>query len=150
MIIRTLLNIDTKTIMNAFNSAFSDYVIKLQLTEESLLNKITCENITLDSSVGAYEGDILIAFVLNGLREVNGKKTVYNAGTGVIPEHRGKRIIESLYHYFLPVLEDQGYTHHQLEVIQGNEKAIRIYKKPGFEISRTFSCFRGKVDRLNK
>ena len=73
-------------------------------------------------------------------------KTVYNAGTGVVPAHRGKGLTEQLYKTVLPLLRREGMVHHQLEVIEQNAPAIRVYEKIGFKTVRTFSCFKGSVN----
>ena len=146
MTIKTLQDVAISDILKAFNEAFSDYIIKLELTEESLITKIKAENIKVEASVGAFDKGRLVGFILNGLDELEGIKTVYNGGTGVIPEYRGNRIVEKMYGYILPVLKAEGYSKHTLEVIEGNYKALRAYEKIGFKTIRTFSSFKGQVN----
>ena len=79
---------------------------------------------------------------MTGLGEWNGKPTAYNAGTGVVPEHRGRKLTQRLYAFMLPKLRESGIEQCLLEVIQQNEAALKTYQKIGFRITRSFDCFR--------
>nr|WP_199076329.1 GNAT family N-acetyltransferase [Pedobacter sp. ASV19] len=142
---RTLEDQSVAQLTEIFNYAFSDYVIKFHLTEEVLAQKIQAENMSLKHSVGAFDGNKLVGFILQGLDTISGNKTAYNAGTGVIPEYRGQKIPQQMYHFILSLLKSEGYVYHQLEVIKGNEKAIKSYQNTGFSISRTFDCYKGVI-----
>jgi len=139
---RKLTNISVPDIINAFNEAFSDYFIKLQLNEETMAAKMKSENIFLNYSVGAFENERLAGFILHGYDIVDGKKTIYNAGTGVLPAFRGQGITASLYRYCVPLLKKEGINSHILEVIDNNYPAIKIYEQNGFKKIRTLSAFK--------
>ena len=47
-------------------------------------------------SVGAFVDKTLVAFILNGVREWDNEKTVYDLGTGVIPDFRRTGIMGEL------------------------------------------------------
>jgi ribosomal protein S18 acetylase RimI-like enzyme len=145
MTIQSLSSVSLAEITDTFNEAFSDYYIKLQLTEPAMALKLRSENIDLSYSIGAFDGGKLRGFILHGVDNVRGVKTVYNAGTGVVPAYRGQRLTEQLYKAVLPGLQKEGMVHHQLEVIEQNEPAKRVYEKIGFDRVRTFSCFKGSV-----
>lgn len=131
--------------ITAFNRAFSDYAINFSYTDESFRKKILSENIIPEYSVGAFADGELIAFILHGLDEMDGEKRVFNAGTGVVPEYRNQRIIQQLYEYILPILKNKGYRHHQLEVLDGNDKAEKIYANVGFKRHRKVLAYNGSV-----
>jgi ribosomal protein S18 acetylase RimI-like enzyme len=139
---RTLEHTSVADITTAFNEAFSDYIIRLQLTEESLTSKMKSENIVLSYSAGAFEEDKLVGFILHGYDVINGEKTIYNAGTGVIPSFRGRSITSSLYEYSLPLLQKENIHTHLLEVIDTNVPAIKVYEKTGFKTLRNLSAFK--------
>jgi ribosomal protein S18 acetylase RimI-like enzyme len=145
MEITTLDAISTSSMVTAFNRAFSDYAINFSYTHENFQRKIISENIIPEYSVGAFADGELIAFILHGLDEIDGQKRVFNAGTGVIPEYRGQRIVQELYNYILPVLKKKGYRHHQLEVLDGNDKAEKIYANAGFSRYRNVLSYSGVV-----
>jgi ribosomal protein S18 acetylase RimI-like enzyme len=145
MEIKSLENIEISELVTVFNQSFSDYIIPLEITKEQLENKIKSDNIKLDFSVGAFEKNRLIGFILHGLNFVNGNKITYNAGTGVIPEKRGNKITFKLLEHIIPKLKEQNVTKIKLEVITENEIAFRTYKKIGFEIIRELNCYKGQI-----
>jgi ribosomal protein S18 acetylase RimI-like enzyme len=74
---------------------------------------------------------------------INGVKTIYNGGTGVIANFRGKGITASTYEYAIPLLKQKGICHHVLEVIDNNALAINIYQKIGFSTVRKLNVYKG-------
>ena len=142
MEIRTLENTPLARLTAAFNEAFRNYFVPLQLTEESMAAKIRGEGIQLRYSVGAFEGDSLVGFILHGYDVLDGAKTLYNAGTGVVPAHRGKGITTALYQFVVPLLKKEGIRHHLLEVIDKNVSAKKIYEAVGFTVQRQLSVYR--------
>jgi ribosomal protein S18 acetylase RimI-like enzyme len=141
---KTMEDISLTELTQTFNSAFSDYLVKLQFSESQMLQKLKSENIQLSMSYGAYEKNKLVGFILNAFDSYYYPKSIYNAGTGVIPEFRGLRIIEQLYSYAIKELVTKGFVNHQLEVAIENEKAKKVYEKTGFKIYRDLACYKGK------
>lgn len=142
MTIKPLSGVGTEQLATVFNLAFSDYFIPLKLDAEQLQAKMIAESIDPDLSAGAFEDDQPVAFILHG----NDGTTAYNAGTGVIPAFRGRRLTQKLYDFLLPKLAAQGFEKVILEVISQNRAAIRVYEKTGFNITRTLGCYRGSID----
>jgi ribosomal protein S18 acetylase RimI-like enzyme len=147
--LQTLENISTKRLLEVFNLSFSDYIIPVCLTQEQLEDKIKSESIKLELSVGAFEDNQLIAFILHGYDLINNLKIVYNAGTGVIPTKRGNKLTTKLYDYVLPLLHKNRIDKVLLEVITTNETAIKTYKNIGFKIVREFNCYKGSMNLTN-
>ncbi|MEM8927929.1 MAG: GNAT family N-acetyltransferase [Bacteroidota bacterium] len=139
-------------ILNCFNTAFSDYLIPLQLSLEQLETKLHTESIAKGISVGAFKENILIGFVLHGQRTIDGIPTAYNAGTGVIPKERGQGITQKMYEFIKPILKQRRFQEVYLETISTNTPAIISYEKIGFEAIRGLSCFKGKpnIPKVNK
>lgn len=148
MEIRTLESVSLLSIAEAFNSAFSDYSIAIHYSDEDFENKVIAENIDLKYSPAAFIDGRIAGFILHGLDEIDGQLHIFNAGTGVIPQHRGKRIVEQLYNHILPMLAAKGYRHHQLEVLENNDKAEKIYTKTGFTRKRKVTSFKGNVSNI--
>lgn len=140
-----LSSVSLTELTRAFNEAFSDYFIKLQLNEEALATKLRSENVDLHCSVGAFDGEQLIGFILHGVGTRGTERVVYNAGTGVVPAYRGQGLTRQLYQSVLPVLAKEGMLQHQLEVIEQNTPAISVYEKVGFTRARTLGCFKGTL-----
>jgi ribosomal protein S18 acetylase RimI-like enzyme len=120
----------------AFIEAFSDYVFPFALTEKQFQNHINLNAVDLSRTIGCLEGGQIIGFSLNGFGEWNGKPTVYDAGTGVIPSFRRQGISERMFDHMLPVFKNQDIKQFLLEVITSNTPAIRLYEKLGFQITR--------------
>jgi GNAT superfamily N-acetyltransferase len=141
----TLENSSVERILAAFNSAFSDYIVPLQLTVQQLQDKMPGDQVDLRLSPAAFENDQLIGFILHGY-DPSKPSMAYNAGTGVVPSKRGQGVTSRLYQYILPSLAAKGIDTIQLEVITENKPALSVYEKLGFKIERTFNCYRGSMD----
>jgi ribosomal protein S18 acetylase RimI-like enzyme len=119
-----------------FVAAFSDYVIPFALTEKQFRNHINLNAVDLTRSIGCFENDRLIGFSLNGFGEWNGRSTVYDAGTGVLPEFRRQGVSESMFDEMIPIFRGEGIEQYLLEVISTNTAAISLYEKLGFRKTR--------------
>ena len=119
MEIKFLKNEPIDKIATVFNKAFSDYLVKVEVTPQSLAVKMLQESIDLNWSTGVYISGELVGFILNGYRD----DILYNAGTGVIPEQRGQHFTQKMYEYLLPIAKENGINKLVLEVIKQNEKA---------------------------
>lgn len=133
-----------ETIRACFNESFKDYFIPLQLNAEQFHNKLSAEAIDLSLSFGVFENDELTGFILNGIDTINGIKTAYNAGTGILPAFRGKGLSFSLYEFCIAALQKHGVQKTVLEVFQQNTPAIKTYQKAGFHITRAINSYKGR------
>ncbi|RAI97875.1 ribosomal protein S18 acetylase RimI-like enzyme [Chitinophaga skermanii] len=155
MQILSLEHTSPSTIARCFNDAFADYYVKFNANETYFINRWKAARVSYALSYGAFEEERLVGFMLMGIDQWEGLPTAYNAGTGVIPEERGRRLVEKMYSRALPALQAQGIQQSTLEVITINEKAIKAYKNVGYEIARELHCFSGEIkqtstDRLYK
>ena len=137
----TLENTDIKTIHDAFTSAFSDYQVKMDLPLWKFQNMLQRRGYDSDISIGAFNAQLMVGFVLNGVRAWDGKRTVYDMGTGIIGAYRKQGITTNMLSKIKEVLKEKGVSHYLLEVIQSNTSAVQLYTKQGFEITRQFACF---------
>ncbi|MBQ4915476.1 GNAT family N-acetyltransferase [Maribacter sp. MMG018] len=140
---KSLESVNSKDILDVFNKSFADYFVPFKLTEDQLVSKMTSDKINFDLSVGVFENEKLIAFVLHGFDTINNQKVVYNGGTGVVSQNRGQGITKKMYDYVLPILKEKGIDKIVLEVISKNTPAIKSYEKVGFKITRELACFKG-------
>lgn len=139
---------DTEKLLQAINASFADYIVPFQLTAEQLQFKIDSESICLDWSAGVFDEGQLIAFIMHGVRNFDGKTVAYNAGTGVLPTFRGQGWVSKMYTFVEPFLKENQVQEMVLEVIESNLPAIRAYEKNGFSIQRKLLCFSGTVTQL--
>lgn len=137
--ITSLKNENPDAIYEAFAQAFNDY--EIQLSKEEFFRMMSRRGFDPSLSFAAYENDKIVAFTLNGIGEFKGIKTAYDTGTGTIKEYRGKGLASEIFKYSIPYLKSSGIEQYLLEVLQHNEKAVSIYKKLGFEVSREFNYF---------
>jgi len=98
-------------------------------------------------SWGVFEDGHLVGFIMNGVDLDNGKHTAYNTGTGVISSFRGQQLVDKMYEYGIPKLVEDGITRCTLEVIDKNERAIRVYERIGFEITKRLKCYKGTIQQ---
>ncbi|MDH7445965.1 GNAT family N-acetyltransferase [Aquimarina sp. 2201CG14-23] len=148
MNIRSLKGVDDEDILNVFNESFSDYFIPFKLSKEQLISKMKADKTDLELSVGVFEDQRLIAFILHGFDTINDQKIAYNGGTGVIPQKRGSGLTKQMYLYNLPVLQKKGIDKIILEVITQNIQAIKSYEKIGFKTTRELACFKGNFKSI--
>ncbi|MFT3908291.1 MAG: GNAT family N-acetyltransferase [Ferruginibacter sp.] len=148
--IKTLEGTSITELTSSFNMAFSDYFIKFELTEASLLNKMIAENIQLEFSVAVFIDEYLVGFILTGIDEFNETKYAYNAGTGVWPAYRGNGFTEKMYQCLISLLNKKSIHHHQLEVMTQNTVALKVYKSIGFVVEETVCCFRGVLNQAEE
>jgi len=139
---------DLPQVRETFLKAFADYVVPVQLSEEQLSDKVEREGIVPELCVGAFAGDQMVGFILTGLGDWQGKRTAYNAGTGVISSFRGQGVTQRMYEFLLPKLRQLEVKQCLLEVIENNYPALNTYRKIGFQITRSLSCFRALRQQL--
>lgn len=130
-----------------FIEAFSDYVFPFALTETQFRNHINLNGVDLSRTAGYFADERLVGFSLNGFGEWDGRPTVYDAGTGVIPSMRRRGISEAMFDMMMPVFKDRGIGQCLLEVITNNAGAIRLYEKLDFATTRELALLQcdGKV-----
>lgn len=126
------LNLAHKT----FISAFADYVIEFQLSQRQFRNHMILNAVDLSRSVGCILDGRLIGLSLNGFGDWEGKRTVYDAGTGVLPEFRRRGASRAMFDWMIPQFAAEGHEQFLLEVVTENEPAVNLYKKLGFYITR--------------
>ncbi len=145
-IIKSFKDVSFNSLFLAFNQAFADY--EMQLSKEELQVMLKRRGFVPELSFGAFDGDKIVAFTFNGIGQFNGMKTAYDTGTGTLKEYRGKGLASDVFNYSIPFLKDADIKQYLLEVLQHNTKAVSIYKKLGFIVSREFNYFIQDVDNI--
>jgi ribosomal protein S18 acetylase RimI-like enzyme len=144
--IKSLGKTDFDTLFTAFNAAFRDY--EMQVNKHELSVMLQRRGFDAELSFGAFEDEKLVSFTLNGSGLFNGIKTAYDTGTGTLEEFRGRGLATQIFDFSLPFLKQTGIRQYLLEVLQHNTKAINVYKKLGFKVSREFSYFVQDADKV--
>lgn len=142
---RLLTTADFHPLYECFLEAFSDYQIDMQMSDEQFRQRVVRDRVELESSAGAFDGDRMIGFYMNGRGAWDGKQTAYDAGTGVVPDYRRRGVAEELFDFMVPQLKERGITQYLLEVLTSNERAVALYRKIGFEEVRRLAVLRSKA-----
>lgn len=137
-----LNNTPVDTLHQAFLSAFADYQVDMRMPLEDFEFRLRRDGVDTAISVGAFDDDQLVGFCLNGSGTWQSEPTVYDAGTGVLQQHRGKGIAAEMFRFMNPQLKERGFSRYLLEVLTSNEPAVNLYRRLGFTETRRLAVFR--------
>lgn len=125
-----------------FQEAFSDYVQDAShVTVESFTNRAIKNGVEMAYSVGAFADGKMVGFTMVGIDQFAGKKSAYDAGTGIIKDYRGQGIAKEMLEALAEKLQEIGVENFILEVLKANPPAIKAYQKANFEIARELDSF---------
>lgn len=136
----SLSPIDRETLRQVFNEAFSDYDLPLNMSPEVFEQHLTSNAYSGEDSVGLFDDDKLIGFLLIGRRQNVG----YDAGTGILKAYRGQGLAHTLIDKAVEHLASRGCTQFVLEVLDTNTRAKNLYIKHGFTLTRSLYCYAAK------
>lgn len=136
-----------QTLYDAYIEAFSDYVVPFALTETQFRNHLISTAVDLTRTVDCIDGGRIAGFSLNGFGLWQGKQTVYDAGTGVMPDIRRQGVSESMFEMMLPVFRGEGIKQFLLEVVTANAAAIGLYEKFDFRPIRELALLQCDAER---
>lgn len=146
MQVRTLEGEDRARLYDAFRASFADYAVPVTMGREDFDAMHARRGYDPGLSLGAYDGSgDLIGFIFSGAGPWRGERAGYDMGTGVVPSARGSGLAYTLAEELKGLLRARGIGTYVLEVLKGNEAAIRTYRKAGFEVTRQFECPSGRV-----
>jgi len=121
-------------IYEAFQAGFSDYIIKIELTKDQFQNHFFGpEGNSPEYSVMAFDDQKPVGLNLGGIKVYEGIKTLRCGALCVHPDYRGTEVSHRLFdlHRDTALKNDCGQMF--LEVIAGNDRAIKFYSKKGYE-----------------
>ncbi len=131
-----LEGISFPVLTNTFNKAFADYSVPMHMSEDDLESHLASNSYDPSLSCGAFENGCLVGFVFIGKRG----NVIYDAGTAVMKEYRGKHVASSMLRQIIDKMEENGVSEFVLECISGNERAQKLYRSLGFEEKRNLTC----------
>lgn len=135
--------ISQSQLLETWLEAFADYAVDMSGVTEKLIDcRCIKNNVDFDVSVGAFDDQRMVGFTLIGVDRWQGELAAFDAGTGIVPDFRGRGLAKGMFDYSLPLLESRGVSRFLLEVLQVNKPAIRAYTKAGFEVTRELACFK--------
>ncbi len=132
---------------NAFIDAFSSYFVSFSPDKETFHERIYSKLNIANELSGVVMGNArVVSFILHALNTYQGKKTVYNGGTGTRINHRGSRLGFQLYEFLFGRIKESGAERILLEVIDKNKKALNLYESLGFQFTRVLKCYKLKQE----
>jgi ribosomal protein S18 acetylase RimI-like enzyme len=137
-----LNNTPIPTLHEAFLSAFADYQVNMQMSLDEFAFRLRRDGVDVEISAGAFDGDQLVGFCLNGSGMWQGEATIYDAGTGFLPQYRGRGMASEMFRFMNPQLKERGFNQYLLEVLTTNEAAVNLYRRLGFTETRKLAVFR--------
>lgn len=132
--VRSLERVGWDELAAAFNRAFSDYSVPMQLTSAALADMQRRRGYAPAVSFGAFAGDRLVGFALT----CTGGGRAYNSGTGVEPAHRRAGLARRLVEAVIARAPGRAYV---LEVLEDNARAEALYRALGFVETRRLQCW---------
>ncbi|MBC7911026.1 MAG: GNAT family N-acetyltransferase [Pyrinomonadaceae bacterium] len=121
----------------AFNHSFAGYFYPMQMNGEMLARRVRLEQLDLQNSLLAYQGEIFVGLWLFGMRGARG----WCGGFGIVPEFRGRGCASLLMSEFLARARGCGVKKLSLEVLTRNTPAIRLYERAGMRVERDLIIF---------
>ena len=148
MIIKSLDGVPFEAIHAASAAAFADYVEPLNLSISQLRHLLERRGFNQALSFAAFVDGEIAGFTMNGFGDWEDVPTAYDCGTAVRKEYRSLGIATRLFESFLPELQRLGIQRYLLEVIKTNTRAVRLYEKLGFAVSREFDYWVASPDAV--
>ncbi len=129
---RPIASVNFHEFTHAFNRAYRDYHVPIVMTVEAFQALIDRDDLDLDASVVAIDGDTIIGTGMLGIRGDMG----WIGGMGVIPEWRRQGIGREMMRYLIERARENGLATLHLEVIETNHGAHALYRQLGFTQTR--------------
>ncbi|MFC1853743.1 GNAT family N-acetyltransferase [candidate division CSSED10-310 bacterium] len=142
IVYKTLEETQLSSLYTAFSEAFAEYYVDIKLSFERFQTMLLRRGVDLRYSIGAFHQDMMVGFIICGIRRWKSALTGYDIGTGIIPEYQRQGISTEIMNRLFELLAANQINNFMLEVIKANKPALELYLKSGFEVSRSFSCYR--------
>jgi GNAT superfamily N-acetyltransferase len=121
--------------VQAWNTGFEGYYFNMTMNTDAFTSRLVNEGLSTEYSIVAFMEGVPAGLVMNGIREVNGKKVAWNGGTGVATSFRRHGVGKALIEKSLEIYKEEGVEVATLEAVQENGKAIALYEQYGYTIT---------------
>jgi len=135
-----------KDLVQCLLKAFEHYFVPMPQDLDYWQKRFYHARVHLPLSYGVTANNELVGFIINAIDDNHGKKTAYNTGTGILDHHRGQQLVDRMYSYSIPLLKEKGVEQCQLEVIDKNYRAIKVYERIGFQKTKTLMSYKGNLN----
>lgn len=135
-------------IFKAFSTGFSDYIIKFNMTQDVFEKRFFyTEGNSTEYSFAAFHDNDPVGVILGGIKNYEGIKTLRCDTFAIAPDYRGTEISKKLFQLHEHTAIENHCRQLFLEVIAGNDRAIKFYKKMGYDKIYDLSYF--SLENLN-
>jgi len=131
-------------LVEAQNRIFADYIVPIRSSRAFFQDFLRSVGGEIDSVLVAVDGRRIVGYVT----PVQDKQEGWIGGIGVMPEHRNRGLGTALMAAAEKSLKERGVTEVNLEVIEGNLRAQRLYERLGYRQVRKLLCAEGRPARL--
>lgn len=139
---RLLSPADFISLHECFLAAFSDYQVDIRMSQQQFEQRLARDGVQMEISAGAFDNGKMIGFYVNAPGSWQGKRTAYDAGTGVVPAYRRRGVARELFPFMVQRLKEISISQYLLEVLTSNERAVSLYRKLGFIDTRRLAAFK--------
>lgn len=115
-----------------FNAGYNGYAVPVNLSQAQMRAHAEQNDIDLDQSLVAFNGDEAVGLALLARRGQRG----WVGGLGVVASRRRQGLGRALMERLLEAARSLGLTSVQLEVLSDNTSAHTLYRQLGFEDTR--------------
>ena len=131
-------------LVEAQNRIFADYMVPVRSTRSFFIDFLKSVGGSLGNIIVALDEDMIVGYV----NPVSDGGEGWIGGIGVLPKYRGAGIGTKLMAAAEAKLRDRGVRSVQLEVIEGNTRAQRLYNRLGYDATRRFFSAEGRPARF--
>lgn len=131
----------------AFNAAYDGYIAgTFTTTPEYMIHFVKVNYVSLSRSLVMYDSETneIIGFCIIAVRPDRPKLSRV-ATFGIVPTHKGKGVGSKLIREAIASERAHGTETLELECIQENTAALKLYQKAGFKILRELAGYEGKA-----
>lgn len=125
--------VEFSKVYEGFQIGFSDYMVKLEMTQDVFEKRFFGpEGNDLEYSYIASDGENPVGVVFGGIKNYEGVMTLRCGALCIHPQYRGAGVSKRLFELHRQVGLEKGCKQLFLEVIVGNERAIKFYENLGY------------------
>lgn len=146
---KTCTDVNMSQIFDAFTIGYSDYIVPLKMSQDVFNNRFFGpEGNSLNLSFIALDNERPIGLILGGIRFFDGLKTMRCGTLCIAPEYRGRGISHKLLEMHKSAAINEGGKQLFLEVVKGNDRAIKFYKDCGYTKVYNLKYLSGTVNSM--
>jgi len=131
-------------LIEAQNDIFQDYIIPMKSSRQFFVDFLKSVGGDLKNVMVALDGDRIVGYV----NPVIDQHEAWVGGIGILPSYRGRGIGTKLMLATEELSKSKGAREISLEVIEGNAKAERLYRRLGYQGTRKYLTAEGRPTRF--